>query len=77
LLALALSILNFAHSTILVVLFDPTDAAFQFGQFLQLGGLDGFSLALIWLVTLLMPIVLLSLGRVKLLMAIIFWLFIG
>ena len=37
LLALALSILNFAHSTILVVLFDPTDAAFQFGQFLQLG----------------------------------------
>jgi NADH-ubiquinone oxidoreductase chain 4 len=71
LLALALSILNLAHSTILVVLFDPTDAAFQFGQLV--GGLDGFSLALIWLVTLLMPIALLSLGRVKLLMAINFW----
>ena len=36
-------------------------------------GMDGVSLMLIWLVTLLMPIVLLSLGRVKMLLLIGFW----
>jgi NADH-ubiquinone oxidoreductase chain 4 len=35
--------------------------------------MDGVSLMLIWLVTLLMPIVLLSLGRVKMLLLIGFW----
>lgn len=72
LLALALSIMNLGHSTLMVILYDPTSSGYQF---LSCGllGLDGFSLSLVWLVTLLMPITLLSLGRVKLLTAITFW----
>jgi NADH-quinone oxidoreductase subunit M len=70
-LTLALSLLNLIHAQLLVLLFDPISIGLQF-MMLTLG-LDGVSLMLIWLVTLLMPIVLLSLGRVKLLLLIGFW----
>lgn len=70
-LALALSLLNLIHTQLLVVLFDPTVLEFQYS--IGMIGLDGVSLMLIWLVTLLIPIVLLSLGRIKMLILIGFW----
>ena len=71
--ALAFSLLNFMHANLLVALFDPTLPAFQFLTLNGLLGIDGVSLLLIWLVTLLMPIVLLSFDRVKILLVIGFW----
>src|SRR5690349_14919318 len=73
LVAVTLSLISLAHATLLVVLYDPCDAQYQFVSDGGLLGIDGLSLALIWLVTLLMPITLLSLGRTKLLVAIHFW----
>lgn len=70
-LALAFSLLNFIHANLLVALFDPTLPAFQFLSALL--AIDGVSLLLIWLVTLLMPILLLSFDRVKILLVIGFW----
>jgi len=61
------------HANLLVALFDPTLPAFQFLTLNGLLGIDGVSLLLIWLVTLLMPIVLLSFDRVKILLVIGFW----
>lgn len=71
-LALALSLLNLIHAKLLVVLFDPTLFQFQYDT-VSIIGMDGVSLMLIWLVTLLMPIVILSLGKVKMLVLIGFW----
>lgn len=71
--ALAFSLLNFMHANLLVALFDPTLPAFQFLTGSGLLGIDGVSLLLVWLVTLLMPIVLLSFDRVVILLVIGFW----
>lgn len=57
-----LSLLNFLHSTILLLLFDPLNPNFQFLFIFNgsLFGIDGISLWLIWLTNLLLPIILLQ-----------------
>ena len=72
-LALWTSWINFIHAILLLLLFDPSQSTgFQFTTFGFLGA-DGLSLVLVWLVTLLMPIALLSLSRVKMLLIVGFW----
>jgi len=74
-LALWTSFLNFIHSILLLLLFDPHFHQQQF-QFFTGGftaGIDGLSLTLVWLVTLMLPIAFLSLSRVKMLSIVAFW----
>ena len=59
LIALFFSILGLIQTLLLMFLFNPTIAAFQFQSF-GLIGIDGISLWLVWLVHVLMPIVILS-----------------
>ena len=66
-LALWTSFLNFIHSILLLLLFDPNFT------FIMVMAIDGLSLTLVWLVTLMLPIALLSLSRVKMLSIVAFW----